>query len=160
MNVTRVVPRSVVPLVSLTFVALTLGLAFAHVLEIVGKLRLGPNDWLTVQQNLYVAFGPIGGSCEVLAVLFTWLNAWRTRREPPAHRSALAAAIAVSAGLIAWALIVSPMNTVLSGWTPASIPADWTRVRNRWELGHALQAALFAIAFLALANPVRRSPQS
>lgn len=140
-----------VPLLSLIFVALTLGLTFAHVLEIVGKLRLGARDWLTVQQNLYVAFGPIGGTCEVLAIVFTWL----TVRQQPAGtteaRYTLVAAIAASVGLVAWAVLVAPMNAVLSSWTLESIPSDWTRVRNRWELGHAAQAVLFAIAFIALA---------
>ena len=54
--------RTSVPLLSLIFVVLTLGLTFAHVLEITGKLRLDARDWLTVQQNLYVAFGPVGGT--------------------------------------------------------------------------------------------------
>jgi hypothetical protein len=49
-----------------------------------------------------------------------------------------------------WALVVSPMNGVLNGWTPASLPPAWTSVRNRWELGHAVQAALFAVGFVCL----------
>jgi hypothetical protein len=39
-------------LASRVFVALTLGLAFAHMLEFPGKLQLGPRDWLMVQQHL------------------------------------------------------------------------------------------------------------
>jgi hypothetical protein len=146
-----------VPLLALVFVALTLGLAFAHVLEIAGKLRLGPHDWLRVQQNLYVAFGPIGGTCEVLAVLFSWLTVLGTRGERSVHRLAWIAAAAASAGLIELALVVAPMNTVLSAWTPESIPDHWTRVRNRWELGHAVQAVLYVVAFLALTVALRRS---
>ena len=40
------------------------------------------------------------------------------------------------------------------GWTPQSLPADWVHVRNRWEIGHAIQAALFAFGFVALAAAV------
>jgi hypothetical protein len=141
-----------VPVLSLIFVALTLGLAFAHVLEIVGKLRFGPREWLVVQQNLYVAFGPIGGTCEVLAIVFTWLALRDRPRGTHARRCTWIAAVAASIGLVEWALVVAPMNTVLSAWTPASIPADWTRVPNRWEIGHAVQAVLYAIAFVALAT--------
>jgi hypothetical protein len=138
-------------LLSLLFVALTLGLTFAHVLEIAGKLRLGARDWLTVQQNLYGAFGTIGAACEILAIAFTWLTVRQRPAGTPEARYTWAAAIAASAGLVAWAMIVAPMNTVLSAWTPASIPPDWTRVRNRWELGHATQAVLYLTAFVALA---------
>ncbi len=141
---------------SLLFVALTLGLTFAHVLEITGKLRLGPREWLAVQQNLYVAFGPVGGTCEVLAIAFTWLTLWQRRGSSEACYTWVAA-ITASVGLIAWAVIVSPMNTVLSSWTTGTIPADWTRVRNRWEIGHASQAMLYAIAFGALALAPHRA---
>jgi hypothetical protein len=40
----------------------------------------------------------------------------------------------VSVGLIDWALVVRPMNGVLNGW----------------EIGHAIQAGLFAIGFVCL----------
>jgi hypothetical protein len=144
--------RAIVPLLSLIFVVLTFGLTFAHVVEIVGKLRLDARDWLTVQQNLYVGFGPIGATCELLAIAFTWQTVWQRRGGGSEARLTVIAAIAASVGLIVWALVVSPMNTTLSAWTPESIPPDWTSVRNRWELGHAVQAVLYAIAFISLAR--------
>ena len=42
------------------------------------------------------------------------------------------------------------MNAVFGAWTPDALPADWTRVRYRWELGHAIHAALFGLGFSAL----------
>jgi len=149
---------STVRFLSLLFVSLTLGLTFAHVLEIVGKLRLGPREWLTVQQNLYVAFGPIGGACEVLAIAFTWLVVWRRPRGSRQARYSGIAAIAASVGLVAWAAIVAPMNTVLSAWNLESVPSDWTLVRDRWEIGHATQAGLYTAAFIALTLAWAREP--
>jgi hypothetical protein len=93
----------------------------------------------------------VGGTCEVLAIAFTWAAVWQRARGSTEARYSWIAAIAASVGLIAWAAIVSPMNTVLSSWTTESIPADWTRVRARWEIGHAIHAVLYAIAFIALA---------
>lgn len=55
----------------------------------------------------------------------------------------------VCAALLVWAVVVSPMNARLNRWTPATLPADWTARRNRWELGHAIHAALFGAAFAA-----------
>lgn len=135
---------------NLFLVALTLGLAFCHVLEIPGKLRLDGAAWLTVQHNLYVAFGVIGAAIEVLAILLTWVVLVLVRRRRPAFAWTLGAAVCVTAGLAVWAGVVAPVNTALNGWTPETLPADWTAYRNRWEIGHALHAALFGAGFSAL----------
>ena len=144
------VRRHVTQFLSLVGVGLTLGLAFAHVLEVIGKLRLDGPQWLTVQQNLYVAFGPVGGSIEVLGIVFTWLAAYEHHRRSRARHLTMLAAAVASAGLVEWALVVSPMNSVLNAWTAASLPVEWTAVRNRWEIGHAIQAGFFTVAFAAL----------
>jgi hypothetical protein len=136
---------------SLLCVALTLGLAFCHVMENAGKLRLGGADWLTVQHNLYVAFGPpVGAGIEVAAIALTWLVAILARHRRPAFAWTLAAALCVTLGMVAWGLIVAPMNEALNAWTAATLPADWTSYRNQWELGHAVHAGLFALGFGAL----------
>jgi hypothetical protein len=134
----------------LLLVALTLGLTFAHVMEIPGKLRLDGPTWLAVQHNLYVAFGVVGAAIELLAILLTWLLVLMVRRRRPALWWTLAAALCVSAGLADWFLLVAPMNAALSVWTPETLPADWTRYRDQWELGHAIHAGLFALGFSAL----------
>jgi hypothetical protein len=135
---------------SLLLVALTLGMTFAHVMEIPGKLRLDGATWLTVQHNLYVAFGIVGAAIEVLAILLTWTLLLMVRQRRPAVWWTLAAAVCVTAGLADWFLLVAPMNAALSVWTPATLPADWTRYRDQWETGHAIHAGLFALGFSAL----------
>ncbi|MEO8715408.1 MAG: hypothetical protein ABI369_10375 [Acetobacteraceae bacterium] len=133
----------------LTCIALTLGLSFAHVLEIPGKLQLDGPQWLMVQQHLYVGFGTVGAAIEVAAIVLAWVLAIRLRRTAQARRT-LAAALLVSVGLIEWALVVAPMNARLNGWAAATLPATWQVTRDRWESGHAVQAALFFVAFLLL----------
>ena len=136
--------------VSLLLVALTLGMTFCHVMEIPGKLRLEGPDWLTVQHNLYVAFGVVGAAIEVLAILLTWVLVLQVRGRRPAFYWTLGAAGCITAGLIVWFMLVAPMNAALSGWTPDTLPADWTGYRNQWEAGHAVHAALFGLGFSAL----------
>jgi hypothetical protein len=137
--------------VSLLSVALIFGLAFCDVMEMPGKLRLSGAEWLVVQQNLYIASGvPIGAAIEVASILTTWLLAFVVWDRRPASYWTLAAAICVSVGLAEWFVIVRPMNAILSAWTSGALPADWTRVRDRWELGHAIHAALFGLGFSAL----------
>src|SRR3954470_24294625 len=129
--------------------ALILGLAFAHVAELPGKLRLAGPDWLMVQQNLYIGFGPFAAGVEPLLVLLAWMLAtwlWRAGRRPDFFL-VLAGALCVSVGVVEWALKGAPVNAALNGWTAASLPTDWTAWRNRWEIGHAIHAALFLAAF-------------
>jgi hypothetical protein len=65
--------------VNLLLVALTFGLTWCHVIEIPGKLRLSGPEWLSVQHNLYIAFGgPVGAPIEVAAILLTWAVLWLT----------------------------------------------------------------------------------
>ncbi|MFL5289029.1 MAG: hypothetical protein ACJ8AW_50765 [Rhodopila sp.] len=130
---------------------LILGLAFAHVMELPGKLRLAGPDWLTVQHNLYIGFGSFAAVVEPLTILLAWILAIRLRSYGMDYMLALGAALCVTAGLIVWALVVSPVNGALNGWTVASLPTDWPAYRNRWEIGHAIHALLFGAAFCMLA---------
>jgi len=144
-------PLKALRFASLLSVALIFGLAFCHAMEIPGKLRLSGTEWLIVQQNLYVTFGaPIGATIEVASIALTWVVVFLVRARRPAFAWTLAAAVCVTAGLAEWFLVVQPMNAVLGGWTPDALPADWTRVRDRWELGHVLHAGFFGLAFCAL----------
>jgi uncharacterized membrane protein len=49
-----------------------------------------------------------------------------------------------------------PINSDQLGWNPQSPPADWTNVRDRWQIAHAVRttAAVLAFAVLALAAPL------
>lgn len=137
--------------VNLLFVTLTFGLTWCHVVEIPGKLRLSGSQWLDVQHNLYVAFGPpFGAPIELAAILLTWWVFWLVRRRRPAAWLTLTAAICTTLGLVAWLLLVAPMNEILNGWTAQNLPADWVSVRNQWEAGHALHSLLFGLGFSAL----------
>lgn len=147
----------------LLLVTLVFGLSFAHVMELPGKLRLDGPAWLAVQQNLYVAFGPFASVAEPLAILLTWVSAFILRGRRPAFVLTLLAALCSTAGLVVWFLVVAPMNTLLNGWTPGTLPPDWTACRDQWERGHATHAVLFGIAFCTLLAAIladtRRPPQ-
>jgi hypothetical protein len=120
-------------------------------MEIPGKLRLEGATWLAVQHNLYVGFGTVGAAIEVAAIVLAWILVVMVRRRRPALWWTLGAAVCVTAGLVEWFLLVAPMNAALSAWTPETLPADWTRYRDQWEIGHAIHALLFALGFSALA---------
>ncbi|HWB48854.1 MAG TPA: hypothetical protein VG651_07065 [Stellaceae bacterium] len=131
---------------NLLLVVLVFGLTWAHVMEIYGKLRLNGAQWLDVQHNLYVAFGwPVGACIEIAAIVSTWGLVFATRRRRPAFAWAVAAGVCVTLGLAVWFWLVAPMNGVIAGArTP---PADWTAIRNQWEIGQAVHCVLYGLGF-------------
>jgi hypothetical protein len=136
---------------NLLLVVLTFGLTWCHVVEIPGKLRLSGSQWLDVQHNLYVAFGPpFGAPIEVAAIVLTWWVLFLVRRRRPAAAWTLTAALCTTFGLVVWFWLVAPMNAVLGAWTAETLPADWISVRNQWEIGHAIHSALFGFGFVSL----------
>jgi hypothetical protein len=40
------------------------------------------------------------------------------------------------------------------------VPADWTALRDRWELGHTIGFVLFALSFVVLIVPLVRHTDS
>jgi hypothetical protein len=49
-----------------------------------------------------------------------------------------------------WFAVVAPGNAALSGWTLETLPADWSSLRDCWEISHSVHAALFGLGFGAL----------
>ncbi len=144
---------------NLFLVALTMGLVFAHVMEIPGKLRFDGATWLVVQHNLYIAFGVVGAAIELAAIATSWALVLVVRRNRHTLVWTIFGAVAVSAGLADWFVLVSPANAVLNGWSAQTLPADWTSIRDQWETGHAIHFALFALGFGALlAAVIRETP--
>ncbi|WP_270937786.1 hypothetical protein [Falsiroseomonas oryzae] len=120
-----------------------------HVLEIPGKWRLAPEDWLVVQQTLYPGFAVAGAIGYLGAPLACTALAWRSWA-PREARAAWIAAGLVLAALVVWAAVVAPVNTRIAAATPATLPPDWTAWRLRWEAGHAAGFALSALALVVL----------
>jgi hypothetical protein len=135
-----------------TLSALTLGLTFAHVLELPQRLGYDARLWtqLTRPNALYRYFGVVGGPLEVAAVLGVAVLAVILRRQRPAGRFALAAAVLHAAALGVWLGVVLPANIDIGSWSTGGIPADWERWRVRWETGHAVSFGLLLVGFGAL----------
>ena len=135
-----------------------------HALEYPGKVKLTGPEWLTVQHNIYVAFGVVGAVIEVTAIATTWIVFAQIRTWKLPRVLTLLAALCTTAALGIWFGWVDPVNTALNAWTPDTLPDNWTSFRDRWEAGHAASAVLFLLAFSALVvailseteNPPRR----
>jgi hypothetical protein len=129
--------------------ALTMGLTFAHTLELPQKLGYDAATWTRIQQSLYRYFGLVGGPLEVAAVIASVVFALRARSRPGGRMAAVGAAFFVTA-LAWWFVVVNTANAQIGGWAVDAPPPDWERWRAQWEFGHATHFALALAGFLAL----------
>jgi len=132
-------------------VALLLGLAFAHVLEQPAKMQYDAALYITLQKSLYVHWGPphLGGVLEPLAIAATGLLAFFERKNK--RRNLWLSLVALFALLLAFPFVffwlVAPANAGFLATTLQHVPANWTDLRSKWEMGHAVR---FALQFTAL----------
>jgi uncharacterized membrane protein len=67
------------------------------------------------------------------------------RREKAAF---VLAAAALGLLVVSTAITLSvnvPIDGQIAGWTVGTLPADWERIRNRWEFYHGLRTALTVV---------------
>jgi Anthrone oxygenase len=57
-------------------------------------------------------------------------------------------------------LVEVPIDNQIRSWTPASLPADWTLIRDRWETFHVLRtfSALGGLIVLTAATVFGQLP--
>jgi uncharacterized membrane protein len=138
--------------VTLMLAALTTGMSFAHVLERPAKMGYDATLYATLQKTLYAYWGPpnIGAVVEIASIAATLLLAWFVRdQEAPLWMTAGAAVALLIAYPVVFFVFVAPANKAFLAATPAAMPADWTKLRARWEEGHTIRFA-FQLGALGL----------
>jgi hypothetical protein len=151
-------------IVAVLLVAVTMGLALAHALELPGKLRLDEAGYRTVQTIYYPGFtlgGLVGefGALLVLPVLL-YLTPFGTGRF---WWTAAALGLLILGHAVYW-LVTHPVNrawlrgTRLPGAASAffalrpDADGDWTRLRAVWEYSHVARAVLGLASLGSLAR--------
>jgi hypothetical protein len=125
----------------------------AHLLELPNKLALSGPLWLAVQQQLYRGWGPfLAGPAEIAVLGLTLGRLLSSHRPPERFRWLLMAALAYAAMIAVFFLFNNPVNHAVSTWTPGTLPSNWPIYRLRWEVGHALAAALAILGLVATAK--------
>ena len=77
------------------------------------------------------------------AVLCTLLSAVLVYRRRATAGYLLLVGFACVVGATAVTLLVNvPIDEMIAGWTLATLPADWTQVRDRWETYHTVRTFL------------------
>jgi hypothetical protein len=153
---------------TLVLVAIAMALALAHALELPGKLRLSKEEYLTVQPIYYPGF-TIGGAAEPAALLSILALMLLTPPETPLWLTAGAFAALAAMHAIYW-LLTHPVNNfwlkdvelkglggsffAVDPLQRSDAPADWTKLRDRWEFSHVVRAALGLTSLTLLATAV------
>ncbi|KYC43697.1 hypothetical protein WA1_00570 [Scytonema hofmannii PCC 7110] len=130
--------------ITIILAALAMGTSFAHTLELPAKINYDAALWTTLQQSLYWGFGHIGGYFEAATVfLAAPVLTFLARKRRPALQWTLAGTVCFAlAFFVVFLVFTEPMNREIVQWTPQSVPANWTQVRNQWEYSHVARFVL------------------
>ena len=95
-----------------------------------------------------------------LCIVFMFLSIWNHRQK----RSLLFffgvfAFILIIITLLITLLVLVPIDNNIKQWTPATVPADWESIRNRWQFYHTIRTftslasfGFFSISILIFNN--------
>jgi hypothetical protein len=139
--------------VTLMLAALSLTMESAHVLELPQKMRYDAALYSAVNTTLYRYFAIVGAVYQVGSIAAAALLAFALRGGGRGFRWALTGALCLVAAFVVWLTVVAPVNAEVAAAIasdPASVPALWMRLRDRWEYGHAAGFADQVVGFAAL----------
>jgi hypothetical protein len=157
----------VLKVVTVIFVAMAMALAFAHALELPGKMRLSKEQYLSVQVIYYPGF-TIGGITEPIGLLMTLILLLSTPLGGTAFWLTAGAFLALLAMHAAYWLLTHPVNNfwlkdfelkpVGAGFfwldpfnrSDNSGKQDWVLLRDRWEFSHVVRAGFGLLALILL----------
>jgi hypothetical protein len=148
-----------IQLLTVLLVALTMGLLFAHVLELGPKMGYPPQLYLRLNNSLYAWFGPpLGAAIQTGALVATGALTWLVRRQLPAVLLTGGGCVLQVAALANYFARVEPVYVRFRALSPGQVPSDFMALRAQWEYGHALDFGLFAAAFVLLVSALPGRP--
>jgi hypothetical protein len=144
--------------------ALSFSVAVGHLLQLPARLAWDQYLWVgaTVQGGFFSLSGPLGVLLQVVALIALILLAALVRSHGASgFVLTVAAAVFFAIGLVAWWILVYPVNVELTKWVNGPVPDDWAAWRALWEWGEAANglAQFVGFAALVLAVIVKERPE-
>ena len=133
-------------ILTLALMALILMPSGAHLFELPGKIGLDREPYFAVQ-GIYAGWALFAVPIFAAIGCNTALFALERRRDRAAARWALTSAGLIVLSLVVFFTWVFPGNQATQNWTAQ--PENWDALRTRWEYGHATNAVIIFLAFLA-----------
>jgi hypothetical protein len=131
---------------TIIFTILAFAPSMAHLLELQNKLKLTPENYMTVQ-NIYRGWDMLG-IVVAGALISNFVLTILTRKTPKIFVYNLIALLSVAGALIIFFVFTYPANQATSNWT--ILPVNFIELRNQWEYSHAVGAGLYLIAVVSL----------
>jgi quinol-cytochrome oxidoreductase complex cytochrome b subunit len=121
--------------------------------------RLSGQEYARVRQAEFTFFTPFIGAVflsTLVAVAMLVIHACKT------HSITLRPAV-IALALLLLALLVSlavngPINVEQLSWNVQAPPADWTRIRDRWQIAHAVRTLAIVLALVYLSAAILDRP--
>lgn len=133
-------------LLAVNLTALILVPSAAHLFELPGKISLERDAYFIVQ-GIYAGWALFGVAILAAITANGALAFAERRRDPVAARWAAVSATLIAVSLAVFFIWVFPANQATANWTRQ--PAAWEELRRQWEYGHAVNAGIVWLAFLA-----------
>ena len=137
-------PHDLVAFAAVFFCGLALVPAAAHAMELPNKIRMTKDEYL-VAQKLYRGW-QFMAPVVILALLSTAILVVEAKGAGARSETAsIIAFLCIAATQVVFWVFTFPVNRTTQNWTEA--PAQWQRLRRKWEYSHASSAALNLVAF-------------
>lgn len=94
---------------------------------------------------------PIVGSA---ALIFLALGVFLVRAVPAAFALSLSGLVLSIGDMLVTVLVNVPINREVQSWQPDAPPAEWKRLRDRWESFHSIRTLLIVPGFALFAASV------
>lgn len=101
-----------------------------------------PGTFLDVHQGTVRGLNTLLPAMAAAALALTIVLAVIARARPAVLGLYLAAALAIIAGGVITRLLNQPINDQVMAWTPSTLPADWTSLRDSWWTWHQVRLAV------------------
>lgn len=143
-------------LMTLIFVALFMGLEFAHTLELPAKMQYDGALYVTIQNSLYQYFGAPGpGAFATVGAVFSAIALTvLIRKRYPAFWWTLASTLCLAIAFpFIYFLRIEPINIVIQANANA-VPTNWEQLRNQWEYAHVTNFVFGLAGFITVVMSV------
>lgn len=119
-------------------------------LELALRRLTGP-EYVRVRQAEYAPFTWFIGALLVPTLVAVVILVRQARKgHGPALRPVAWALVLLLVALVVSLVVNGPVNVEQMDWNVQAPPGDWARVRDRWQIAHAVRTVALVLAFACL----------
>jgi uncharacterized membrane protein len=137
----------IIRFINILIAALLAGVSFGIWIGF-NPMDLSPSTYLEQQQNMLAALKALMISLVVIATIITLVSAFLQKNNKPVFIALLIAAAFFIACILITRFENKPIDDMVMTWTSASLPANWTELRDQWWVWHIMRTLAELAALL------------